>query len=99
MANSYDKNQNVRCTVVIQDVDSGAYVDPTTVTFYTIDPNGTVTTYVYGVDPEVIKDSVGHYHADVTLDVSGDWYYRWEGTGTYIGACENRMCARESKFP
>lgn len=98
MANSYDQYQSVRCTVVIQDVDSGAYVDPTTLTFSTYNPFGTTTDYVYGVDPEVVKDSVGHYHCDVTLDEPGDWYYQWRGTGTNIGACQCRMCARESKF-
>lgn len=98
MPNSYALGQNVRCSVVIRDVATQALVDPTGVRFMVREPNDTVTTHVYGVDPELIKDGVGQYHDDVTLDDDGDWYYRWEGTGTHIGACENRMCVRKSVF-
>ena len=98
MPNSYTLGQNVRCSVVIRNVTTQALVDPTTVTFRAKSPNGTLTVHVFGVDPELIKDGVGQYHDDITLNVAGDWYYRWEGTGAHVGACENRMCVRGSEF-
>lgn len=99
MANSYTRGQNVRCTVAFKEVATQNYVDPATVLFLALNPNGGLTTYTYGVDPQLIKDSAGHYHADVVLSISGDWWYRFTGAGTYTGAGENRMSARESRFP
>ena len=99
MARSYPLGSNVRCSVIYKSVPTGAYVDPTTVTFRIRTPeSGAVTTYVYVVDPEVVKDSVGHYHVDYTADYPGDWWYRWEAAGNYIGASENYFCIWDTRF-
>ena len=55
--NTYDVGQEVR-----SDVDftvATVLTDPTTVTFMFLDPSGTTTTWVFGVDPEVVQDAVG----------------------------------------
>ena len=66
--NTYDVGQEVR-----SDVDftvAGVLTDPTTITFMFLDPSGTTTTWVFGVDPEVVQDGVGEYHADWTTSGS-----------------------------
>lgn len=89
MANAYTEGQGIRCSVTFRDID-GNYVDPTTVRFRFRRPDGAVTVYVYGVDVQVVRDSVGHYHCDIVLDVQGDWVYRWESETPY-GAAETRV--------
>ena len=94
--NTYDVGQEVRSNVTF--TVGGVDTDPTTITFRYLDPAGNATAWVFGVDPEVVQDAVGQYHADWTLDEEGGWYYRWEGTGTVIAAAERYFEVRESKF-
>lgn len=91
MAKNYLEGQMIRCSVVYKDNATGAYVDPTTVTFRELDPSNNVISHVYGVDVNVIRDSLGHYHYDLLLDEDGTWHYRWECGGTYVGAAEARV--------
>lgn len=66
--------------------------DPTTVTFYVRDPDGTITSYVYGTDPEITNPSVGVYI--LTLDapnVAGSWHYRCAGTGAVKAVIEGEF--------
>lgn len=67
-------------TITIVD-DDGNLVDPDTVTFKTIDPNGAKATYVYTVDAEVTRSSEGVYVATFNPNVGGRWHFRWETTG------------------
>lgn len=60
--------------------------DPAAVSFAFEDPAGTVTTYAYQADPEIVKDSTGNYHVDVSATAAGDWHYRWIATGAGQGA-------------
>ena len=70
-----------RMSVSYQEKDL-TYVDPTTITLNIIAPSGAITTYVYGTDSELVKDSTGQYHADYLLDESGIWKYQFISTGT-----------------
>jgi hypothetical protein len=56
--------------------------EPTTITCKIADPTRHVTTYVYGTDNELVKDSEKHYHANILPNLSGDYYYSFIGTGT-----------------
>lgn len=67
-------------------------IDPTTVTFKLMSPNGSSSTYVFDTDEELFKDSVGDYSITISPDTSGRWHYRWEATGT------NRTVAQEGTF-
>ena len=91
MANSYLKGQNIKVTGAFRNVDSGAYVDPTVVTFRTKDPSNNLSNHVYGVDPNVTKTAAGRYRYNLLLDEAGDWYLRWDSTGTHQGAQEWRV--------
>lgn len=61
---------------------SGAYADPTVVTVKLLNPRGGVTTKVYGVDTDVVRDASGRYHLDLTTGtIPGRWIYRYIGEG------------------
>ena len=80
MINLYKQGQKVRCSVVFT-VD-GVATDPSTVTCKVKNPAGTISTYVYDTDVEVVKTDVGAYYLDVVTDKKGEWNFRFEGTGT-----------------
>lgn len=77
---------------------SGVVADPTTVTLKWFLHGGTVTTWVFGTDDEVVKDSTGIYHADIPVSAEGVHYYRWEGTGT-VAAAEEGYFTAGTYFP
>lgn len=86
---AYYKGALVRCRTQFRDPETqDAYVDPASVTFKVRAPNGTTTTYVYGTDAQLVKESVGHYRADVNADQAGQWTFRFESGGTYQDADE-----------
>jgi hypothetical protein len=97
--NSYDAGDLVRVSVVWTDADSAA-VDPDVVRFKFRPPNGTLTTYLYLTDAELVKDSVGNYHVDVSVtNQPGTWNYRFEGEtsgGVAQGADEHEFKAIKS---
>ena len=99
MANSYVKGQQIKCTGFFQNVDSGAYVDPATVTFRTKDPSGNISAHVYGVDVNVTRTATGKYRYDLTIDEAGDWWLRWDSGGTHVGAQEWRVLCCASADP
>jgi hypothetical protein len=59
---------------------NGILTDPTGVTATVRKPDGTTTAYAYPAT--IVKDGVGLYHLDVTVDQSGEWTYKFVGTGT-----------------
>lgn len=74
----------------------GVVTDPTTVTAIISEPDGTETTYVYGTDAELVKDSTGVYHVDISAMTAGRWVYRFEGTGAAQAAGERVFLVEES---
>lgn len=97
MANTYDKSDVVRCSGAFTDAD-GVAADPTTVTFWWQTPAGVESSYVYSTDDELVKDSTGNYHVDLTIDEDGVWYHRLEGTGTNAAGAEMYFDIRKSEF-
>ena len=84
-------NSPVRIAANFQDEDQ-IDVDPSTVKIRVLSPAGTETSYTYGTDAELIKLNTGDYYIDFTPDTSGQWFYRWETTGT------NKALAYEGSF-
>ena len=76
---------------------AGTLTDPTTVRlkWRRFD---TVTTWTYGVDSQVVRDSAGLYRADIPVTDAGTHYFRWEGTGAVIAAEESSFFVG-STFP
>ena len=88
-----DVGDVTRLTVAFVDLASVA-TDPTTVTFVMRAPDGTTTTYVYGTDSELVKDSVGNYHVDWTIAQELRHHYEFNGTGTVIASFPGEFYAR-----
>lgn len=78
--NDYYLGTTIRLSGAFSDPAS-APVDPSSVTVKVLAPDGSVTTFVYGVDSALIKDDVGLYHLDYLADQAGEYCHRWEGTG------------------
>lgn len=60
----------------------GVPTNPTAVTLTVRAPDGTTTT------PTPANTATGVYEATVSADQAGTWIYRWQGTGTVVGADE-----------
>ena len=95
-ANIYDIGDVVRCEGTI--TSSGTAVDPGTVIGKYRNPAGSVTTYTYGVDAELVKGTVGVYYFDITIVTEGSYYYRLEGTGSNATAQEGAFLVRGSQL-
>jgi hypothetical protein len=95
--NTYDKGDLIRLTGVFQD-SAGADQDPDVVVCKVKTPTGTVTTYTYGTDAELIKESTGNYYLDFNADVSGTYFYRFHSTGNGKAAGENSFEVVASNF-
>ena len=80
MANTYDIGALIRVSGTFQV--GGVDTDPTAVTVKHRKPDGTLVTKVFVTDAEVVKDATGQYHMDIDIDAAGQWWYRFEGTGT-----------------
>lgn len=77
---------------------AGVGVDPTNVQFKVIKPDGTVITYVYPTNPEVVKESAGNYYLLYVVDRSGYWLYRIAGTGTNESAAWQQFYVQPDPF-
>ena len=63
----------------------GVPTNPTTVTYTVVDPLGTTTTYVFGVDAEVTNPAVGVFVLDLPATTEpGQWQYGIAGTGVVV---------------
>src|SRR5574343_513134 len=79
--NVYAVGQLVRCSVAFVN-GAGAAADPTTTSFRFRTPAGVLTTYTYPADAQLVKDSTGAYHVDVTAAAAGVWSWEFTGTGS-----------------
>lgn len=59
-------------------------------------PDGTVTTYTYGVGTFITHVSTGVYSATLNLEQSGYWKYRWESASPNTGAVESTFTVKPS---
>ena len=76
-----------------------ALVDPTGVLAKIVRPTGgAVITYTYGADPEIIKVSAGVFQTHYDCSAKGDWTYRFEASGSHVGAGERKFAIRGSEF-
>ena len=75
-----DRDDLVRATATFAN-SAGTATDPTTVTVYVKNPAGTLSTYIYGTDAEVVKSATGIFYIDVDCNKAGEWHVRFKGTG------------------
>lgn len=79
--NVYDIGDAVKLSVDF--AVGGVATNPTTTTLRIRKPNGTITT------PAVTNPSTGRFEYVLTIDLSGIWSYRFEGTGAAVAAQES----------
>lgn len=98
----YKKGQKVqaRCEFKVWDTETAAWVltDPTTVTCKVRPPSGSVSAYVYGTDAALGKESTGVYVLDLVTNATGEWFFRFEGTGACV-AVEESAFKVKTAFP
>jgi hypothetical protein len=86
----------VRISGVVETSDTA--VDPTVVKFSYKAPSAAAVTYTYNSDLQLVKDSTGHYHVDVSVTEPGQWYYKFWSTGTGQGAFEDGFVVERTQF-
>ena len=64
--------------------DNGDDTDPDAVSCMITDPYGITRTYTYLTDTELGRSNTGDYYLDIMPDSSGQWFYRWSGTGSSV---------------
>lgn len=94
---TYDKGDLVRLSGSFTD-ENGVAQDPSVVVCQYKDPSGNTTTYTYGEDDELVRDSAGNYHVDVDADEIGVWSYRFYSTGSGQAAAEQQFSVKRSEF-
>lgn len=73
--------------------------DPATVQVAVKKPDATITTYVYGTDPEVVRESTGIYHILIdTTDEPGTWQFVWNSSGTLQAAGQTQFTVVDTIF-
>lgn len=97
MANFYDPGDSVKCSINFQN-STPVDADPTTVKGMFRNSSGTWTTYTFGTDAQLVKDSTGDYYFFVYIPNSaaakGEWVYRFEG----LDASSNPLASAEGVF-
>jgi hypothetical protein len=83
MLNRYDVGDLVRFPATFKNY-LEELTDPNTIRFRYVKPDGTATTLQFGVDGDIIRDSVGEFHIDLELDTKGEWQYNWISDGAVI---------------
>lgn len=69
--------------------------DPTGVFIEVEEPDATYIKKTFGVDPEVIRDSLGTYHMNFSPIQEGRHGYRWSATGIGQSAEEKTFLIRK----
>jgi uncharacterized protein YfaS (alpha-2-macroglobulin family) len=77
---------------------AGAAADPTAVRMKYKDPEGAITSLLYGTDVALVKDTTGSYHVDIDANQPGTWNWRFYATGTGQTADEGSFTVSESEF-
>ena len=94
-ANVYQVGDKIRLSAAFTDIDSAAQ-DPGGVQFKIRAPDGTITTYIYSTDAELVKDSTGNYHVDYLIATAGRYRYRFAGVTTGQAADEGEFRVQNS---
>lgn len=89
--NIYDIGDQVRMQCLLKDYDNALTTG--TVTCEVKDPSGNVAAATTSTP------ATGIYHAFVTIDEAGIWYYRFESVGATIAAGEASFSVNVTQFP
>ena len=88
MSNIYDLGDSVRLEAVFRV--TGTLTDPALVELEVQDPLGNTNNFTLAAG-EVTKRMLGTFYRDVFLNESGQWWYRYFGSGTVLAAGEKYL--------
>ena len=94
---AYDKGDRVRFSAIFRDL-ADVLTDPTAVKLRIRRPDASVSELTLA-GGQVVRDSLGQFHADVDIDQSGAWAGKWEATGALVTAEEFNFIGKASNFP
>lgn len=97
MSEAFLVGQVVRIDAEIRG-ENGLLADPGSLALKVRIGAGAITAYAYGVAAELVRDSVGMFHADLPLSAPGEMYYRWETDSPNKGAAEGRIVIAAGRF-
>lgn len=92
----FQDGDKVRLSAAFTDIDEAAS-DPGGVLCKVREPDGTVTTYTYGTDAALIKDSTGNYHLDFLTSSPGRHRYGFYGITSGQAVAEGEFRVQPSK--
>lgn len=72
-------------------------IDPTTVTLRVYNPDATVDVFSYpGGSTPIVKNGTGNYSYKKDATISGNVFFRWEGSGNLDSAVEGQFTVNPS---
>lgn len=93
----YYPGDQVFVPATFTDAETGAVADPDAVTFVYKNPDGSLSTFVFGTDPEVVKKSTGVYQCEAIVNQSGTYYVKVSGSGGITKSVEIQFQVQPSK--
>jgi hypothetical protein len=88
----------VTVTAHFIDTETGALVDPDSVSASVFAPTGLTTYVLGGPDGMLMRDSLGVYHIDVAGEVAGWYRVRFKGTGAHQAAQMSEWRVKHDSF-
>lgn len=92
----FQDGDKVRLSAAFTDIDEAAS-DPGGVLCKVREPDGTVTTYTYGTDAALVKDSTGNYHVDFLTAQAGKHRYGFYGLSSGQAVAESEFRVQPSR--
>jgi hypothetical protein len=100
---TFDEGSPVTAIATLWDRVTDALTDPTTVTFnfqrLLPTPVGTLVSFAYPADAEVVRDSVGQFHCDLVGGEPGIWFCEVQAAGALAAVTWDKFEIRASPFP
>lgn len=86
--NTYQIDTLVQLSTTFYAADGVTLVDPTDVVLFVRPPDQIRTEYTGG---QITKVSTGVYMMQITTTQSGQWSYKWQGSGTVVITSEDQF--------
>ena len=98
MDSTFDRGDQALLSVSFATLPDKTAADPKSITLEVMSPSGALSKYIYGDDAELLRTSTGQYRLFLTLIESGDWQYRWSGTGELVAAAFGTIRVKKDIF-
>lgn len=96
---NYALNSLFRTVATFVGTDLVTPVAPSSIYLFVKNPLGTTATYLFGaVGASIASIGVGAFARDISLELAGDWIYRWQATGVGQSAEEWKLTVRTSQI-